>query len=243
VKNLSEVERLLRVTEFMKSVDVAYHKEFHDFLNRKRDEPDCMRLLRALADRPWLPVTKLYESVNLFAADGVRAKDKLVKDGHVKEWVNHFVRRGSGSRPTFLGVTLSGVAVLKSIGITRFVMKGKGSDVAKIYLYAYLKRWAEKKGYRYEFEYWAESKQIDFVYWDEYQRLNAVEVCLSGSVEYNAGAAVACASLQGVHRVILACDDRKVLMNGVKARLKKELLPVQEKCQVVWLGDFWCGDE
>lgn len=243
MKHLSEGERLLRIAGFVKEVDVTHHNEFRDFLNRDAKEADHMRLLRALGDRPWLPVTKLYESVNLGPADGVRAKDKLERDGYAREWANYFVRKGSGSRSSFLELSASGAAVLKSIGITPFVMRGKGGFPAKIYFYAYLKPWAERKAFRFEFEYWAESKQIDCVFWDEYQRLNAIEVCLSGSTSYNADAAVACAALEGVHRVILACDDRKVLMNSLKARLKMELLPVQAKCQVVWLGDFWCGDE
>jgi hypothetical protein len=245
VKNLSEEERVSRIADFQRNVVVKYHAEFREFLERERKEADEMRLLRAINDHPDWPVTQLYRVVNLHGEDGVRAKSKLVVGAMAKEYVNMFVRKGSGARPIFVELLRAGVEVLESMGMTSVAMKGKGGFAARIYVHAYLKPWAERHGYRYEIEYWCEAgdkkKQIDFAFWDGFQRLHAVEVFVSGSANYCVESAVRCASIDGVHKVIVAIDDRK-LMQRIKMMLRQELMPIQEKISVEWLGEYYCGD-
>lgn len=236
MKHITEEMIARRVALFSKRLVVS----FDEPCGTSEGEPfdDVRRLLVEAGAKRYRPISLCYRDAGLHAEAAVRAKDQLVMDGLFKEWKTGWPHKGSGGHPCFLELLPEGERVLVNMGIKPFKPRGRGEFRAKVYQNAYLPCWLEKRGYRFETEYNAGSKQIDVVYWDEYSRIHAVEVCASGTAEVNADAGLRCASIEGIHRVVLACEKRE-LMKGIKGILVREMMNVQEKILVHWIGDYW----
>lgn len=166
-----------------------------------------------------------------------KAKSQLVNDGLLKEWKG-WPHSGSGGHPIFLELLEEGERVLINMGLNPYRGQGKGDFKHWVFQNGYLPVWCSAEGKRFELEYNAGRKQIDFVWWDSYERLNAIEIVASGSAEHNASDAVRCASIEGVYKVCVACSSKE-LVKSIKKTLSSELLTVQAKIDVVWIGSFW----
>ena len=235
--HMTEAERLKRVEDFQRNLFIVSGNAA--FANSAKREADHIRLLAKAVSEPGWPLMRMYSDLGLAGNPGVAAKEKLLADGMARE--HKLVRKGSGGQLLALEVLPRGLEIVRRMGLPVVELEGKGEFKHKVYVHRYLIPWAKKRKYRYWIERWFEPKQIDFVYEDQYQQLFAVEVCLSGSVEYNANAGVKCASLAGISQVVLACEDRKLII-GIKKMLSNEMMSVQNKIQVMSLGEFSCVD-
>lgn len=227
-----------RLALFSRKLLVCYGDENQGYASKGEPLDDVRRLLVEAGAKRYRPISLCYHDAGLHAENAVRAKDALVRDGLFREWKSGWAHRGSGGHPCFLELLPAGEKVLLDMGIKPFEPRGKGEFRARVYQNAYLPCFLEKRGYRYELEYDAGSKQVDVVYWDEYSRIHAVEICASGGAEQNADAGLRCAAIDGVYRVLLACEKRE-LMKGIKHLLGMEMPFIQERVQVNWLGEYW----
>lgn len=236
MKHLTEEMIRERVAEFSKRLVVTWD----DVPRSQEGEPfdDVRRLLVEAGAKRYRPISLCYRDAGLHAENAVRAKDQLVCDGMFKEWKSGWPHKGSGGHPCFLELLPEGERVLSNMGIKPFRPRGRGEFRAKVYQNGYLPCWLERRNYRYELEYNAGSKQIDVSYWDEYSRIHAIEICASGTAEVNADAGLRCASMEGIHRVVLACEKRE-LMKSIKLLLGREMMAVQQKIHVEWMGNYW----
>lgn len=239
MKYITETDRLLRNAEFSKKFAIKYDVPL-SFPFEYNNYDDPRKLLVVNAIHPGITLTAGYRMAGLHPENGGRAKEKLVADGMIHE--HSLVKKGSGGHPIVLELLLPGIEAVKKMGIVPVSLEGKGSFKHRVYVHCYLVPWAKAQNYKHWIERWFEPKAIDFVYEDEYGRLNAVEVFLSGSVEWIVDSAKKCASLDGIYSVILAFESQK-MMAGTKKMLKNELMHIQEKISIKFLGEYWNDDE
>lgn len=242
MRHIREEERQRRNAEFLKGVVLKYPATMQ-FQEMHRHNDDHVRLLLKAAVEPGWPLGVYYSELGLHGNASVRAKDRLCRDGLCREVK---MTAGRGGTMTMLEVSELGCGVVSNFGVSPTVLKGKGSFKHKVYVHRYLARFAKSKGYRFWIEKWFEPKAIDFVYADEYSHTVACEVCISGAAQIHADAGKRCASFDGIHHVLLACEKRPMMI-AINNALKKELPTVFGKSSVVHLGDYWIdkqrGDE
>ena len=239
MRYLSEAQRLKSNSEFSKRFSIVYDVPL-SFPNEFNNFDGLQKLLVVNALQTGITLTKSYEIAGIHPEQGIRAKNKLVADGMARE--HSIVTKGSGGHCTILELLPPAIEILKKMNISPVEMKGRGSFLHRFYTNKYLAEWAKSKEYKYWIERWLEPKCIDFVYEDEYQRLNAIEVSLSGDALMILESGKKCASLKGIHEVTLAFNKRD-LMKLVKELLKKELMSVQEKIFLKYLNEYWIDDE
>src|SRR5688572_28571991 len=107
--HMTEEERQRRNAEFLKNV-VAVRDSHPTFGSRgERNDNDVKLLVKhSLEPLKWL--TESYRELGLHTEGGVRAKEKLIAEGFVRE--HRMARKGSGGQPTLLEVLPSGIALV-----------------------------------------------------------------------------------------------------------------------------------
>lgn len=203
----------------------------------KEAKDDALKLLIEIGSKPFRPFGLCAESCGLNAEKAGRAKAKLVDDGMVKEWKS-WPKKGSGGHPTFCELGQAGAKALLAIQIEPFKPVGRGGFEHSVFMNGYLPNYFAQRDVRFALEYHTEQKCIDAVFYDSYQRMSGIEVVCTGTVQHNVSEAVRCAGLDGIYKVIVACKTKE-LVKGIKAALKQELMPAQQKISCSWIGYFW----
>lgn len=223
--------------EIKYDVPLSFPSDFGNF------EP-LRKLLVVHALNPGMTLTMSYRIAGLHPEQGIRAKNKLIADGMVRE--HAIVTKGSGGHFSILELMAPAIEVLKRMEIASVELKGRGSFLHRFYVNCYLSEWAKAKQYKFWKERWLDGtnaqKCIDFVYCDEYERLNAIEVFLSGEPNLILESAKRCAAIAGIHSVALAFNDKK-MMKGVKEILRNELMTFHEKISLNYLNEYCIDDE
>jgi hypothetical protein len=239
MKYLTESQRLQRNLEFQSKLKIVTESPLPFGAEEFTANDAPRRLLAVHALEPGIGLTKSYERAGLGSESGGRTKKKLIADGMVKE--HSIVHRGSGGHGEILELLPPALEVLKTMGVSPVDWIGRGEFLHAFYVNKYLVDWAKKNKFKYEIEKWMDgstaSKCIDFVYYDEYGRINGIEVFTSGELSVIVTAGVKCAMLKGVNSVCLALNDKEQLRK-VKGILKGELLNIQEKLSVEYLNKF-----
>jgi hypothetical protein len=240
MKYLTEEERVRRNLEFSRQFSVRFDTPL-DAGGVDRGQDELRKLLVVFALQPGIGLTQGYRLAELHAEAGKRVKEKLIADGMVR--THGLVSKGSGGHFETLELLAPAIEMLGKMGIKPVELVGRGSWLHRVYVCCYLVKWAKWKGYRYWVERWLAPKCVDFCYEDEYGRLNAIEVALSGEASYILEeSGMKCAKLEGIYRATLAFNDKE-LMKRVKKILKDELMGFQEKIRVEYLNEYWVDDE
>lgn len=236
MKYLTKENIQRRVAEFSKCLVV----EFAGAAKLPQGEllDDACRLLVEAGAKSYRPFGLCADDAGLNAETAGRAKAQVVNDGLFREWKGGWPHKGSGGHPIFLELLAAGEKALLDMKINPFRPKGRGDFRHSVFQNGYLASYFEKQKIRYELEYNAGSKQIDVVWWDSYKRINAIEIVVSGSAEHNANEAVRCGIIEGICKVVVCCYS-KDLMKMIKKLLMREMMNLQEKISVEWIGDYW----
>lgn len=238
MKHLNEDERMRRNAEFLSRL-VVQHSAIPGVSTQSNQCDDAVRLLVKHGLEPLTWLTQSYLDLGLHPAHGARAKEALIAEGKVLE--QRMLRRGSGGHPCLLELLPPGIEVVRRMGFSPVLPDGKGKFRHWAYAEGYIARWANRMNYRHWRERTLGGKQIDVVVEDSEHRLIAFEICLSGSYELNASAGVRCAALEGIFRVVLACESKN-MMNGIKKILSQEMTNVRSKISVESLAEYYPED-
>lgn len=159
----------------------------------------------------------IYEALGFHPAEGKAAIDELLAKGCVQL---HRLPKGRGGQPTVVQILPPGRAELEKRGIVPAARKVKrGGFLHDVYARR-IERWAKAEGHRYWFERKLGDKSFDFVYEDDGGKLRAIEICLTGSVEWTAQQMLKAAGVEGITQVICACA-RTAFLKSIKDQVRK----------------------
>jgi hypothetical protein len=165
---------------------------------------------------PGIPQVQLQNDLGLHPAEAKRATEDLVARGYIR--LHRLVRKGRGAKPLVIEVLKSGQDELNKRGIspTPKLLK-RGGFKHDVYARALVAGY-RKKGLQHWIERTLGSKAFDLVYEDVDGKLIGIEIVLSGSASWNAEQALKAASVDGVARVVIACEERR-LIRAIEAEL------------------------
>lgn len=208
-RHFSEEERKERVAGLLQGVQ-AVRAAVKEEVSPGVLSDGALKVFVKAALEPGTQLLELYESQGLHAAQGKSAVEELVARGFVK--VHRLVRKGSGALPQVLEVLQLGVDELAKRGIPCAEKRLKRGGFRHDVYARWLERWAKVQGVHYSFERVLGRKAFDFVSEDAQGVLRAIEICLSGSVRWNAEQAIKGAEVQGVAEVVVACERKEFVM-------------------------------
>lgn len=167
---------------------------------------------------PGVFLLEAYRSLSLHPAEGKSSIDDLLARDYIK--LHRLPRKGRGGQPVVVEVVQRGRQEMEKHGIAPAERRLKrGGWLHDVYA-RYIERWAKEKGYHVWFERMLGKKAFDMVYEDDKGALHGVEICLSGSVEWTAEQALKAAAVEGITRVIVACE-RKEFLQAVIAKAQE----------------------
>jgi hypothetical protein len=167
---------------------------------------------------------------------GGKAVSELEALGFIRG--HELVRKGSGGRFIVLEILERGIIHLKKLGISvteKLLKRGgfKHDQYAR-----WIVNWASSQGFRYTVEHTLLGvKAFDVTYVDRDGRLIGVEICLTGSPQYNTEAGIKAASVPGISSVRMGFEDKK-LMSSVSKNLMSAHSDFKNKFEIFWLGEF-----
>lgn len=216
-KFLDEQERARRTRAFMRSVHTKEQVMAKPVETPELAENSLKVLIKALLE-PGLFLLAIYAALGLHPAEGKAAVTELIARGFARP--HRFPRKGRGGQPQALEPLPKGIEELAKRGITppprKIARGGWKHDVFA----RWLENWARTRSFHHWFERRLGKKFFDFVYEDGAGELHGIEVCLSGTARWNAEQAFKAASVEGVARVVVACE-RQSFVDAITTELKE----------------------
>lgn len=179
--------------------------------SRVSELPDSsLKVLVKAGLEPGIRLLGIYESLGMHPTEGKGAMDDVLARGMVR--VHRLIRKGKGGQPCVVEVLPAGIAELAKRGIKPAEKKLKrGGFLHDVYA-RLVEKWAKRAGYRQVwFERTLGQKAFDLVMESVEGQLEGVEVCLTGTAKWNASQAVKAGCVEGVAKVIVACESVKLL--------------------------------
>lgn len=217
---------------------VETHKDSFPAFQKTEKDNDLLRFLTLVELVFGMPVSWYYEKLFLNADRGTTLKERLLGDGMILQ--HKVCKKGSGGHLAILEVTDKAKAILQRKGIAVKRILGDGGMRNRFYLVRYLIPYLRRQKWKFQLQRDFENglKRVDVAFIDSYGRLNAMELVLSGTAQYNCEAAVSCCAIEGMHRVVMLFEDKKLLAE-VKKLVKLESMVVQERTSLEWIGDYY----
>lgn len=191
--------------EFLGSVRAFRHEE--EKAREAGGFPEsARRMLLKFAMEPATFLTDAYRELGLHPDEGKRAVDELVGNGLVR--LHRLPRAGRGAQYVVVEVTERALPELERAGIKKVVPVLKGGFKHDVYG-RLLRKDAERNGLRCFFERTLGKKTFDVVFEDKDSGLVGIEICLTGSVSWNAQQVLKGLENVGLVEVVVATETRR----------------------------------
>lgn len=231
-----EKERQDRNCGLLQKINVSYKvkasgKELETSLSE-----DARRILTKACLEPMQPLNILYSSLQIHSTKAARCVDELQAKALIR--IHRVCRDGKGGTPKVIEITTEGFTELGKMGFSPnpIYYSGRGSFIHRLYS-VWVAHWARGRGFSSEFEKELVEKIFDVLLQDKRGKVIGVEICLTGSKEYNLQQAMKALAVQGIDGLWL-CFEEKELLKKVKVELRT-VLECGNRVEIKPISEFY----